>query len=99
MSWAKIGRSAVADEKNVAKKSRSIVERMSGDRKTKRSPSSAACHDTSSFDVDVSGRLGTPRIISRATITDVNDTALMTYAHPTLLDAMTMPPSAGPSTC
>ena len=32
----------VADEKNVAKKSRSIVDRMSGARKTKRRPSSAA---------------------------------------------------------
>ena len=42
MSCAKIGSSAVADEKNVAKKSSSIVDRMSGDRNTNRSPSSAA---------------------------------------------------------
>ena len=99
MSCAKIGSSAVADEKNVAKKSSSIVERMSGDRNTKRSPSSAARHDTSSFDVDLSARVGTPRIISSATITATNDTALMTYAQPTFVEAMTMPPSAGPSTC
>jgi hypothetical protein len=42
MSCAKIGSNAVADEKNVAKKSSSIVDRMSGDRKTNRSPWSAA---------------------------------------------------------
>jgi hypothetical protein len=30
MSWAKIGRSVVADEKKVAKKSSSIDPRMSG---------------------------------------------------------------------
>ena len=39
-----MGSSAVADEKKVAKKSSSIVERMSGARKTKRSPSSAAAN-------------------------------------------------------
>ena len=50
MSCAKIGSSAVADEKNVAKKSSSIVDRISGERKTNRSPSSAACSDTSSRD-------------------------------------------------
>ena len=35
MSCAKIGSSATADEKNVAKKSSSIVERMIGEVKTK----------------------------------------------------------------
>jgi len=65
MSCAKIGSSAVADEKNVAKKSSSIVERISGDRKTKRNPSSAAFHDTASMDAGCSGR-GTSRISSAA---------------------------------
>ena len=37
-----MGSSAVADEKKVAKKSSTIVDLMSGDRKTKRSPSNAA---------------------------------------------------------
>ena len=45
-----MGSNAVADEKNVAKKSSSIVERMSGERKTKRSPSIAAWSYTSSRD-------------------------------------------------
>src|SRR5438309_4119524 len=83
MSCAKIGSSAVADEKNVAKKSSSIVERISGDRKTKRSPSSAASHEIASFDVDSGGRAGTPRISSSATMTAANETALNTYAQPT----------------
>ena len=47
MSCANIGRSAVADEKNVAKKSSSIVDRMSGEPNTNRKPSMAARHDTS----------------------------------------------------
>ena len=42
MSCAKIGSSAVADEKNVAKKSSSIVERMIGDENTKPKPSRTA---------------------------------------------------------
>ena len=50
MSCAKIGSSAVADEKNVAKKSSSIVERMSGERNTNCSPSSAARSETSASD-------------------------------------------------
>src|SRR5881409_267655 len=87
MSCAKIGSSAVADEKNVAKKSRSIVERISGDRKTNRSPSSAARHDSASCDVGCSGRPGASRIRRSATITAANDTALKTYAHPTLEEA------------
>ncbi len=77
MSCAKIGRSAVADEKNVAKKSRSMVDRMSGERNTKRRPSSAACHDTSSRDPASDGdRAGTSRISSSARITNENVTAL-----------------------
>ena len=77
MSCAKIGRSAVADEKNVAKKSSSMVDRISGERKTKRSPSSAACSDTSSREPASDGaRAGTSRIISSATITNMNDMAL-----------------------
>src|SRR5512147_2314566 len=99
MSCAKIGSSAVADEKNVAKKSRSIVERIRGDRNTKRNPSTAARHEIASCEGGCSGRPGALRIISSATITAPNDMALKTYAHPTLEDAITMPPSAGPSTC
>jgi hypothetical protein len=41
MSCAKIGSSPLAVEKSVAKKSRSIVERIIGVRNTKRSPSTA----------------------------------------------------------
>src|SRR5258707_15718652 len=99
MSCAKIGSSAVADEKNVAKKSSSIVDRMSGDRKTKRRPSSAACHDTSSREPASEGaRAGTLRIISSATMTNENETALATYTQPTLVAAMSRPPSDGPAT-
>src|SRR5947209_12608238 len=79
MSCAKIGSSAVADEKNVAKKSSSIVDRINGERNTKRSPSSAASHDTASFEVDSCGRAGTPRISSSATMTAANEIALNTY--------------------
>jgi hypothetical protein len=79
MSCAKIGSSAVADEKNVAKKSSSIVDRISGERKTKRSPSIAACSETSSRDPDGdSGCAGTSRIISSAAMTNENETALAT---------------------
>src|ERR1043165_7062614 len=84
MSCAKIGSSAVADEKNVAKKSRSIVDRMSGERNTKRNPSTAARHEIASCATGCSGRPGASRIISSATMTARNDTALKTYAHPTL---------------
>ena len=41
-SCANIGSSAVADEKNVAKKSSSIVERMIGDENTNPRPSRTA---------------------------------------------------------
>src|SRR5262245_43618753 len=99
MSCAKIGRSAVADEKNVAKKSSSIVDRISGERNTKRSPSSAACSDTSSFDsLDDRSTAGTSRIISSATMTKANENALAKYAQPTLALAISTPPSAGPTT-
>ena len=75
MSCAKIGSSAVADEKNVAKKSSSIVERMSGDENTKPQPFEHGAH------ADVArcraaSRDGTSRIISSATITQTNDSAL-----------------------
>ena len=87
MSCAKIGSSAVADEKNVAKKSSSIVDRMSGERNTNRSPSIAACSDTSSRDpVSDVGCAGTSRIISSATITKPNEIALATYTQPTPVD-------------
>ena len=99
MSCAKIGSSAVADEKNVAKKSSSIVDRISGERKTNRSPSIAACSDTSSRlpDSDV-GCAGTSRIISSATMTNANERALATYTQPTPVDAISSPPSDGPTT-
>src|SRR6266516_153175 len=38
-SWAKIGSRAVADEKNVARKSSTMVDRITGDENTNRSPS------------------------------------------------------------
>src|ERR1700730_833252 len=99
MSWAKIGSNAVADEKNVAKKSRSIVDRINGDLKTKRSPSSAACSDTSSLDPDEDDALaGRSRIISSATITKEKETAFATYTQPTPAAARRMPPSDGPTT-
>src|SRR5438874_1618587 len=99
MSCAKIGSSAVADEKKVAKKSSSIVDRINGDRNTKRSPSSAACSDTSSRDPDSDGwRAGTSRINNSAMITNENEIALTTYTHPTPDAAMRMPPSDGPTT-
>src|SRR5256885_7609377 len=98
MSCAKIGSSAVADEKKVAKKSRSIVERIKGDRKTKRRPSSAACSDTSFLDPTSDGCLaGTSRIINSATMTKENEIALATYTHPTPAAAIRMPPSDGPT--
>src|SRR2546422_11776679 len=99
MSCAKIGSSAVADAKNVAKKSSNIVDRMIGERNTKRSPSSAACHDTSSRDPASEGaRLGRSRIITSATMTNTNDTALTAYAHPTPAVAISRPPIDGPTT-
>ena len=76
MSCAKIGSSAVADEKNVAKKSRSIVERISGDRKTKRSPSRAAPTRRRRRSRRIRGAAGTSRIISSAAMTHANEQAL-----------------------
>src|SRR6516162_6640086 len=99
MSCAKIARSAVADEKNVAKKSSNIVDRMSGERKTNRSPSIAAWMDTSSrLPASDTGWGGTSRIISNATITNPNEMALATYTQPTPADAIIKPPSDGPTT-
>src|SRR5690242_6388903 len=99
MSCAKIGSSAVADEKNVAKKSSSIVERMIGERKTKRRPSSAACSDTSFLDPACAACFGgTSRIISSATITKKKEMALATYTQPTPEEAISTPPSDGPIT-
>ena len=72
-SCAKIGSSAVADEKNVAKKSSSIVERMIGDEKTKPSPSRTARRLMSL--ASRGSRTGTSRIISSATITHTNVSA------------------------
>ena len=100
MSCAKIGSSAVADAKNVAKKSSSIVERIIGERKTKRRPSRAALIDISSPAWPLPRSVfGTLRIIDSATTTTRNEIALKTYAHPTLVSAMSTPPSAGPPTC
>ena len=77
MSCAKIGSSAVAEAKNVAKKSSSIVERMSGALKTNCSPSFAAAHDTS-FISPATGAAATgrSRIIASARMTKPNDRAL-----------------------
>ena len=96
MSCAKIGSSAVADEKNVAKKSSSIVERMIGAANTNRSPSRTACQLTSG--TCAASRGGMSLIIASAAITHPNDTALMAYTHPTPSVAITMPPSDGPAT-
>ena len=79
------GNSAVADEKNVAKKSSSIVDRMSGDVKTNFNPSMAARSDTSSAGASASrsGRPLTPRISNSARMTQPNDSAFTTYTQPT----------------
>src|SRR5690348_4419643 len=99
MSCAKIGSSAVADEKNVAKKSSSIVDRIMGERKTKRSPWRAAFNDISLLECSVERSVfGTSRIIASATITTRNDSALMMYAQPTFATAMIKPAAAGPQT-
>src|SRR4029453_2034946 len=99
MSCAKIGSSAVADEKNVAKKSSSIVDRISGDLKTNRRPSIAAYSDTSSLAPGAEGwRAGTSRIINSATMTKANEIALATYTQPTPAAAIRIPPSDGPTT-
>ena len=70
MSCAKIGSSAVADEKNVAKKSSSIVERMMGSAKTKPRPSRMAPRLISL--AWRASRAGTSRIISNAAMTQTN---------------------------
>jgi len=74
MSWAKIGRSAVADEKNVAKKSSNMVERINGCEKTKRKPSIAAF--TLSSPRSCTGASITSRIRRIAAMTARNETAL-----------------------
>ena len=86
MSCANIGRSAVADEKNVAKKSTSIVPRIIGEVKTKRRPSFAAASENSSRrdTPGFRGGRGMGGIISSATRTALKEMALNTYAQPTL---------------
>ena len=74
MSCAKMGSSAVADEKNVAKKSSSIVERMIGFANTKRSPSRIASRLTSVG--RLASRTGASRIIRSAAMTQPNEAAL-----------------------
>jgi len=74
MSCAKIGSKAVADEKNVAKKSSSIVERMIGFANTNRNPSRMARRLISAG--TETSRVGTLRIIKSAAITHPNETAL-----------------------
>ena len=96
MSCAKIGSSAVADEKNVAKKSSNMVERIMGDEKTNRSPSPAAWRLI--FPLSLSNGLATPRMRSSATITTTNENALTTYTHFTPAVATTTPASEGPAT-
>src|SRR5688572_13090029 len=95
-SWAKIGRSAVADAKNVAKKSSSIVERMTGDEKTNPSPSRTA--RTLMSLASRASRDGTARIIRSAAITHRNVTAFTAYTQPTPRVAITSPPTEGPTT-
>src|SRR5206468_2441889 len=94
-----IGSKAVADEKKVAKKSSSMVDRIRGEPNTNRRPSRAAAMDTSLAGSRLWRLRSDPsRIIQSATSTNPNDTALQTYAHATPDAAMTMPPSAGPTT-
>src|SRR5688572_4974669 len=96
MSCAKIGSSAVADEKKVAKKSSSMVERMIGDENTKPNPSRTARTLKSAI---LSMLLaGTSRIIRTATITQTNVNAFTAYTHSTPSVAMMMPPILGPAT-
>src|SRR5688572_30070409 len=96
MSCAKIGSRAVADEKNVAKKSSSIVERIIGEEKTKPKPSRTA--RTLKSLVSSALRVGTSRIMRSATITHTNVSALTAYTHSTPSVAMMTPPIAGPAT-
>ena len=96
MSCAKIGSSAVAEAKNVAKKSSSMVERMSGAPNTNWSPSSA--ERSSTLAAVPSARSGRSRMASSAAITHRNETALAAYAQPTPQNPITSPPSAGPTT-
>ena len=89
MSCAKIGRSAVADEKKVAKKSSSIVDRIIGERNTKRRPSRMAATDISfRACVDVRSVAGTLRISRSAATTNRKDTALKAYVQPRLAREM-----------
>src|SRR4030067_503859 len=80
-SCANRGSSAVAEAKNVAKKSSSMVERISGVWNTKRRPSTAARRWIGR--AVRAGCRGGSRIMSRATITARNEKALRAYAHAT----------------
>src|SRR4029450_6208793 len=95
-SCAKIGSRAVAEEKKVAKKSSSIVERMIGDENTNPSPSRTARTLTPAAASAL--RAGTSRIINSAAMTQTNVSALTAYTHDTPRIAMTTPPMAGPAT-
>src|SRR6185503_5398302 len=95
-----------ADVEDVLKKSSSIVDRMRGDRNTKRSPSSAAATLKSlrrlggidACSVGICSRRFSTLIARSAPITTRYDTALPAYAHATPAPAITTPPRAGPMT-
>ena len=75
MFWAKMGSRAMAEAKKLAKKSSSMVERINGALKTKRSPSPMALQLTSGR-TPFSTLPGTFRISSSAPITATYDIAL-----------------------
>src|SRR5690349_6836901 len=95
-SVAKSGISAVADEKKAALKSSSIVERTSGVRSTKRTPSTAAAQVAGAL--VLGSRAGRSRIAHRLQITGRNESALIVYSQPTSSQTSATPAIEGPIT-
>src|SRR5438046_3676029 len=96
MSCAKMGSNAVADAKNVAAKSSSMVERTIGCANTNWRPSRAAVQVIR--EAEAVACLGRARMTSRAAMTMRKETALMAYTQGMPGPAITRPASVGPAT-
>ena len=93
---AMIGMRVFAEAKNVAKKSRIMVDKMRGCFKIKRTPSAIAERLTVPFRDGLLFCCSTGPIMTRATMTARNEIALMMYTYGSPPAAMINPLIAGP---
>ena len=92
-----IGISVLAEAKNVAKKSRIMVDRMSGFFRIKRTPSAMAGKLTTPFRGTLVFPCSTGPIRNKARMTARKEMALMTYTYESPPAAIISPLRAGPT--